>query len=141
LAQARSCVSIPVIGIGEAAFHAGMMLGRRYSVVTTLAISVPVIEGNLRDYGLASHCLGVRASDVAVLDLERPGSWARAKISAEIAAAIAQDGAEVIVLGCAGMADLAASLAAEHGVPVIDGVAAACGFVQVLVRLRQGVTI
>lgn len=135
LTQARACVSIPVLGIGEAAFHAAMMLGHRYSVVTTLAISVPVIVQNLHDYGLASHCLAVRASDVPVLDLEIAGSDARHKISAEIAAAIANDHATAIVLGCAGMADLAAALSAEHNLPVIDGVAAACGFAQTLVTL------
>ena len=135
LAEARAVVRIPVIGIGEAAFHAAMLLGQRYSVVTTLSVSVPVIEANIASYGLASHCLRVRASDVAVLELERPGSDARRRISAEIALARAEDGAGAIVLGCAGMADLAADLAAEHGVPVIDGVAAACGFAAVLVRL------
>ena len=73
---------------------------------------------------------------VAVLDLERPGSDARLRISAEIAQALAEDRPGAIVLGCAGMADLAASLAAEHGLPVIDGVAGACGVAEALVRLR-----
>lgn len=135
LAEARALANVPVIGIGEAAFHAAMLLGQRYSVVTTLAVSVPVIAQNLADYGLASHCLRVLASDVAVLDLERPGSAARERISQEIARTIAEDGAGAIVLGCAGMADLAAQLAAEHAVPVIDGVAAACGFAVALAGL------
>ena len=67
----------------------------------------------------------MRATDVPVLELEDPASNARASIGAEIARAIEEDRAEAIVLGCAGMADLAASLSAEFGVPVIDGVAAA----------------
>lgn len=137
LAQARKLVPIPVVGIGEAAFHAAMLLGHQYSVVTTLSISVPVIAENIKTYGLGSHCLNVRASEVPVLDLEKPGSDARARISAEIGRAIRQDRAGAIVLGCAGMADLAAALSAEHKVPVIDGVAAACGFAQTLVLLQQ----
>ncbi len=137
LAQARAIARVPVIGIGEAAFHAAMLLGKRYSVVTTLSISVPVIQDNLRSYGLSDGCLGVRASEVPVLDLEKPGSAAEAKISAEIARAISEDGAEAIVMGCAGMADLAARLAATHGVPVIDGVAAACGMASVLAYLLR----
>jgi len=63
--------------------------------------------------------------DVAVLELDNPASNARAKIGIEIARALEEDHAEAIVLGCAGMADLAASLSVEFGVPVIDGVAAA----------------
>ena len=137
LAQARGLVPIPVVGIGEAAFHAAMMLGHHYSVVTTLSVSVPIIVDNIKAYGLGSHCLNVRASEVPVLDLEKPGSDARAKISAEIALALVQDQATAIVLGCAGMADLAAALSAEHGIPVIDGVAAACGFAQTLVHLQK----
>jgi allantoin racemase len=67
----------------------------------------------------------VRATEVAVLELDNPASGARKKVADEIARALAEDSAEAIVLGCAGMADLAASLGAEFGVPVIDGVGAA----------------
>lgn len=135
LAEARAAVSIPVIGIGEAAFHAAMLLGNRFSVVTTLSVSVPVIEDNLDRYGLGSACARVRASEVPVLDLEKRGSDARGKVSAEIGCAVAEDGAGAIVLGCAGMADLAADLAHEHRLPVLDGVAAAAGLARMLVAL------
>jgi allantoin racemase len=86
---------------------------------------VSVLEDNLLRYGLARRCARVRAADVPVLELDDPASNARARIGAAIARALDEDGAEAIVLGCAGMADLAASLSAEFGVPVIDGVAAA----------------
>jgi allantoin racemase len=132
LAEARALARVPVIGIGEAAFHAAMMLGARYSVVTTLSVSIPVIEANLAAYGVGGSCLRVRASEVPVLDLERPGSHAEAQVSDEIGRALAEDGAEAVVLGCAGMADLAARLSIHHGVPVIDGVSVACGFACVL---------
>lgn len=132
LAEARVLAKVPVIGIGEAAFHAAMMLGGRYAVVTTLSVSVPVIEANLRAYGLDGGCIRVRASEVPVLDLERPGSAAEDRVSAEIARALVEDDARAIVLGCAGMADLAARMAVRHRVPVIDGVAAACGMAWVL---------
>lgn len=135
LAEARALSPVPVIGIGEAAFHAAMMLGARYAVVTTLSVSIPVIEANLTAYGVAGSCIRVRASDVPVLDLEHPGSAAEAKVSAEIGRALIEDGAQAIVLGCAGMADLAARLSTHHGVPVIDGVAAACGIACVLAGL------
>lgn len=125
LDPARALSDVPVVGIGEAGFHLASMLAHRFAVVTTLARSVPVIENNLLRYGLDRRCARVRATDVPVLELENPTSNARARIGAEIARALEDDGAEAIVLGCAGMADLAASLAAEFAVPVIDGVAAA----------------
>jgi len=135
LDAARCVVSAPVIGIGEAAFHAASLVAGKFSVVTTLARSVPAIKHNLAKYGLAERCAQVRASEVPVLDLEVPGSDAGRKISAEIERALAEDGAEAIVLGCAGMADLAGRLSERHGVPVLDGVACAVKFAESLVCL------
>lgn len=135
LDAARSLLDAPVVGIGEAGCHLAALLAVRFSVITTLARSVAAIEHNLLKYGLASRCARVRAAEVAVLELEDPASDARARISAEIAAALREDRAEAIVLGCAGMTDLAADLAREHGVPVIDGVAAAVKLVESLAAL------
>jgi len=131
----RCMTDAPVLGIGEAAYHAASVLSNRFSVVTTLSRSVPALEHNLVRYGLASRCASVRASEVPVLDLEKPGSEAREKISQEITLALNEDRAEAIVLGCAGMADLAQSLAAEHGVPVLDGVSCAVSWAETLHRL------
>jgi allantoin racemase len=124
--EAARCISpAPVIGIGEAAFHLASMLGHRFSVVTTLSRSIAVIENNLLKYGLAGRCANVRACEVPVLSLDDPASDAAARIGAEIELAKQQDRAEAIVLGCAGMADLAARLSQRHGLPVLDGVASA----------------
>jgi allantoin racemase len=132
----RCMTTAPVIGIGEAAFHFASVLSNRFSVVTTPSRSVPAIEHNLVRYGLASRCAGVRASDVPVLDLEKGDPATRARIVAEIGAAIEIDRAEAIVLGCAGMTDLAASLAEEFGLPVLDGVACAVAFCEGVARLK-----
>jgi allantoin racemase len=131
LDAARCLLDAPVIGIGEAACHMASLLGVRFTVVTTLSRSVAAIEHNLLKYGLAARCARVRAAEVPVLDLEDASSNAYARISEEIRLALAQDQAEAIVLGCAGMTDLAATLSSTHGVPVLDGVACA-------VKLAEG---
>lgn len=123
---------VPVLGIGEAAFHAAMLVGRRFSVVTTLSASLPVIERNLASYGLAGRCAKVRASGVAVLDLEGAGNTATSAVADEVGCAIAEDGCDAVVLGCAGMADLAGGMTRRFGLPVIDGVAAAVAFCEAL---------
>ncbi len=110
LDAARCLTDRPVIGIGEAAYHFAAMLVNKFSVVTTLARSVPALEHNLHRYGLAARCARVRSSEVAVLELEHAGSDACERISAEIRSAVDEDRAEAIVLGCAGMADLAGRL-------------------------------
>jgi allantoin racemase len=135
LDAARCLTDKPVIGIGEAAYHFASMISNKFSVVTTLARSVPALEHNLARYGLIARCARVRSSEVAVLELEQPGSNARQKISAEIGLAVVEDNAEAIVLGCAGMAGLAADLAAEHGLPVLDGVTCAVKLAEAMAGL------
>jgi allantoin racemase len=135
LDAARAAAKAPVIGIGEAAFHMASLIAARFAVVTTLSVSIVPIEHNLRKYGLSERCTGVRAAEVPVLALEERNAEALSKISGEISAAISDDRAEAIVLGCAGMADLAGQLADKHGLPVVDGVAAAVTLAEGLVRL------
>ena len=134
LDAARTVATGPVIGICEAALHTASLLGARISVVTTLSRSVPAIEHLARRYGVADRCR-VRAAEVPVLALEDAGSSAADRVRAEIADAVAQDGAEVVVLGCAGMTDLTQRFSREFGLPVIDGVAAAVKLVESLVSL------
>jgi len=111
---------------------------RAWANVTTLSRSVAAIEHNLSKYGLLARCSGVRASDIPVLELENPQSDARQRISAEIRQCLERDGAEAIVLGCAGMTDLANALQLEHSVPVVDGVTAAVKMLEGLIAM--GVT-
>ena len=60
LDAARALANAPVVGIGEAGFFAAAMLAHRFSVVTTLSRSVPVLENNLLRYGLDRRCARVR---------------------------------------------------------------------------------
>jgi allantoin racemase len=78
------------------------------------------------------RCRRVRAANVAVLDLEKEGHEAREKVRLQVRLAIEEDGAETIILGCAGMAGLTRWLGAEIGVPVIDGVTAAVKLLEAL---------
>ena len=135
LEAARCATQAPVIGIGEAAFHMAGLVAEKFSVVTTLSRSIVPIERNLSKYGLIARCARVRAADVPVLALEEEGSDARRRIEAEIARALDEDGAEAIVLGCAGMADLAKALGDKFGVPVLDGVACAVTLAEGAARL------
>ncbi|NYZ15629.1 aspartate/glutamate racemase family protein [Azospirillum sp. RWY-5-1] len=134
LDAARALTAKPVVGVCEAAVRMATLVAGRFSIVTTTSRSVPAIEHLAQRYGVAGRCR-VRAAAVPVLALEEPGSDARRRVGAEIARALEEDGAEAIVLGCAGMADLARDYTAEFGVPVIDGVTAAVKLVEGLAAL------
>ena len=135
LDAARSLTDRPVIGIGEAGYHVASLVSGRFGVITTLARSIGALETNLLKYGLDRRCCGVRAVELPVLALDDDPELTLARLGAGIEAAKAEDRAEAIVLGCAGMAELAADLTAAHGLPVIDGVAAAVKLIEGLVAL------
>lgn len=128
----RCAVDVPVVGIGEAAYHAASFLSCRFSVITTLRRSVPGIEANLVRYGLAAKCARVRATEIPVLALEEGDPATLAKIEDEIRRSIDEDQSEAIVLGCAGMADLMERLSDQFGIPVIDGIACGTSFAEAL---------
>lgn len=126
---------VPVVDITEAAAHTACLLGRRYSVVTSLRRTVGQIRDRLQLAGLISHCASVRATELPVLDLEDDLDRTAERISEEAARAVTDDGAEVVCLGCAGMAGLAERVSEQVGVPVVDGVTAATTLAESLVRL------
>jgi allantoin racemase len=133
LLAARELALAPVVGIAEAAMHAASFIATGFSVVTTLERTRVIAEHLVRNYGMERHCRRVRATELAVLELEDPASDARRVILEECRLALREDGAGAIVLGCAGMADLARDLQTALGVPVIDGVAIAVRFVEALI--------
>ncbi len=125
LFAAREIAACPVIGHTEAAIVFATRIAYRFAIVTTLSRSIPVFHELLDRYGAARQCCAVRAADVPVLDLEDPECGARDRVLAEARRAVEDDGAEAIVLGCAGMTDFAHWMASELGIPVVDGVVAA----------------
>ena len=134
LDAARSFARYPVVGICEAALVTAGQLAKRIGIVTTLPRSIVPLEELVRRYGFAERAT-VTACNVAVLDLEKPGSGARGKLEAEIVRAL-DGGADAIVLGCAGMADLAHELSKAFKVPVVDGVTAAVKQAEALAALK-----
>ena len=131
----QELLNVPVVDITEAAASTAMFLGHAYSVVTTLDRTVPLIEDRLKLAGLYQRCASVRASGMAVLELEEDPLAAMEAIVRQAQLAIAEDKAEVICLGCGGMAGLDEQIRQRTGVPVVDGVTAAVTIAEGLVRL------
>ena len=131
----QELLNVPVVDITEAAASTAMFLGHAYSVVTTLDRTVPLIEDRLKLAGLYQRCASVRASGMAVLELEEDPLAAMVAIVSQAELAIREDKAEVICLGCGGMAGLDEQIRQRTGVPVVDGVTAAVTIAESLVRL------
>ncbi|KAA0971761.1 aspartate/glutamate racemase family protein [Aureimonas fodinaquatilis] len=135
LGAAREIARGPVLGIAEAAMHTASYISGGFTVVSTLHRSRIILEHLVRAYGMEHKCRKVRTTELAVLDLEVEGSDAQSILVEECRRAIAEDGSDCIVLGCAGMADLAATISRECGVPVVDGVASGVKALEGLIGL------
>lgn len=117
--------------------HLAAVSGRHFGVVTTLSRTLGRARDLVSRYGMERACVSLAATGIPVLDLEDTGSAAVATIE-RFAAEAVSGGADVVVLGCAGMADLCAELTSRVGVPVVDGVAAAVGLASGMVRMGLG---
>ena len=97
------------------------------------------LEDAVRTYGYETRCASVRSSGLAVLDLDAlPREQVIETLVGEARRAVQEDGAEAIVLGCAGMADLEARLRASLDVPIVESVSAGVGLACTLVKLGLG---
>ena len=134
--ELKERADIPVVGIGEAGFHAAMLFGSRFTVITTLPASVPVIEDNIGRQGMGKRCAEVRATNIPVLELEAKPEASVERISEEIDAVLSRGNCDSIVLGCAGMADIAEELQSRYTIPIVDGVKAAIGLCETLYKLQ-----
>ena len=132
----RSITEKPVIGIGEAAYHIATMVAGNFTVITTLSRSIRPLTHNLKKYGLFENCVKVTAIEVPVLDLENISKENLDKLNKGIQDTKENDNAEAIILGCAGMADLAKNLETKHKLPVIEGVSSAVVLAESLVNLQ-----
>lgn len=129
----QELIDVPVVDITEAAAFAAMSVGDRYAVVTTLDRTVPMIRGRLELAGLYDRCVSVKGTGLGVLELEEDQDRTDDLIL-ELAAEALTHGAESICLGCGGMAGRAPELTQKLGAPVIDGVTAAVGIAESLIR-------
>jgi allantoin racemase len=135
LDAAREATDLPVVGIQDAAMHLAAQLGYRFSVLTTLAHRAPVRERAALLAGLDRRLASCRPLDLPVLETVVNREQVVHRIIRVGRQAIEEDSAEVLILGCAGLGDLAPRASAELGVPVVDPNAAALKLCETLVDL------
>jgi allantoin racemase len=136
---AREVTTKPVVGIGEASMLVATLIATKFSIVTTGLRWKPLLEQDVARIGLTSRCASVRVVPLNTADLERESADRVGELlEQEGRAAIEEDGAEAICLGCAGMAGLSEALSARLGVPVLDGVLCAIELARLLVELGLG---
>jgi allantoin racemase len=134
LDAAQYIAPCPVIGIGQAAYHMAVLAGGRFSVVTTLAVSVPILEKNIHAYGFTPQLARVRASDVPVLDLETDPAGTAPAVVEEIERAVSEDKVDTVVLGCAGMEHIPAHVCNIGKTRLVDGITSAAQLAKIVAQ-------
>jgi allantoin racemase len=135
LEAAREISTIPVVGIEEATLHMAAMLGARFSIMTPRRQRIPSKCEHVHLRGLSHFLASVRSLDLSVAETEADPTRTKQRLMEVAAAAVEGDGAEVIIMGCAGMAGYAEAIERTLKVKVLDPTAVALKLAEAMVDL------
>lgn len=136
LQAARELTDKPVLGIAESAMKLATIISPYFSVVSVLDRSRKMTEDLVEEYGMSKFCKSIRTTGLAVLDFSQDPERGLSALREQAHLAIENDGAECIVLGCAGFVSFTKDLQEELGVPVLDGVLPAVKFGEAIAGLN-----
>jgi Asp/Glu/hydantoin racemase len=140
LAALKEVSPVPVVGMAEASILQAATLGRRFSIVTGGERWKPMLEEFVAAQGLAARLASVRTVAPTGADIARNPKAALALLAKGCQACAREDGADVVILGGAGLAGLAARLRPAVDVPLLDGVACAISMAEALAGQSPGKT-
>jgi allantoin racemase len=135
LFAARELFDFPVVGMSEAAMLTACMLGGRFAIVTFTAALGPWFADCVQAHGMTDRCAGVRTLDGAFASLTDVQDEKEALLVELANKAVAEDGADVVILAGAPLAGLAARVRTRIPVPIVDPIAASVKQVETLARL------
>jgi allantoin racemase len=118
----KEALSIPVLSISETTQSLAATMGHKYTVLTMLKQFIPYQEDLVRLYRLQDKCASVRAINVNVEKCVTDRENTLNQLKDEILKIVDEDGAEVVVLGCAGLCGYDGALQELVGLPVLDPV-------------------
>ena len=116
---ARAGSGKTVVGLGESGLRAALQCGRRAGVVAVASAAIPRHLRYWQALGLQGQVAGEQALNLRV-DQSGDPKLAFGPMCEAARRLRDEDGADVLLLGCAGMADLRQPLEDWIGLPVID---------------------
>jgi len=132
----REISPVPVVGMADASVLQACALGGRFSIVTGGERWQAMLEEFVAAMGLAARLASVRTVAPTGADIARNPKAAMALLAKGCQACVKEDRADVVILGGAGLAGLAAQLAGKVDVPLLDGVACAISMAESLARQK-----
>lgn len=126
----------PVLGIQESAVLTALTLGQRFGIIAILPNSIPRHLRSIGAMGVQRRLAGDRALNLGVADLSDADKTMERMIQVGDAL-INQDGADVLIMGCAGMARFRKPLEQALGKPVVEPCQAAVAMALTRIPLKQ----
>ena len=135
LGAARALLSVPVVGMTEAALLSACMLGGRFGLITFSLASAPGYREAVERYGLASRLAGLRTIDIPLAEAYAKREKLTDAIIDVADTLLESDGAEVLILCGAAAAGLPAMLQPHVPVPLLDGIVCGVRLTEAMIRL------
>ncbi|MBM3621206.1 MAG: Asp/Glu racemase [Alphaproteobacteria bacterium] len=133
----REICPVPVVGMADASLMVAAQLGARIGVVTGGERWGPMLREFVAARGFADRVASIRTVAPTGADIARDPDGSLALLAQSCTAAV-EEGADVVILGGAGLAGLAERMRERVPVPLVDGVLAAVGQAVALVGLGVG---
>ena len=135
LHSVREATKKPVLGISECGILTALTLGHRFGVIAILEKSIPRHLRYVGALGVTDRLAGELAVGIPVVELWNQEKTFRRMV--EVGKALRErHGADVVVMGCAGMARYRKPLQDEIGIPVVEPTQAAVAMAIGRVRLN-----
>ncbi len=138
LAGLREVLPVPVTGLTEAALASAHLLGNRISIIAISQRIQAWYREVVTSYGMGLRLASIRALDQPLSRIDGVQDDHLQALKSLAERAVAEDGADVIILAGAPLAGLARALKGQLPVPVVDGVSSAVHHAQTLVSLQAG---
>lgn len=135
----RECLDVPIVGPCEASLSVAQKYGYKIGVITTLDKNIHRLRRKILDTPASkgiSVC-SIRALNISVLALRSDEQKTKIALENACKQAVCDDGAEVIILGCLGMAKYGGEISSKLGVPILDPSFIAVAEAEMLCRLRK----
>lgn len=140
LFSAREITDKPVLAIGQSPMLIAPLLGRKFSILGTWAGDKPRSEDKVAKYGLSSQLASIVPSGASVLGSHCNHAKLMESLEKLGRKAIEEDGAEVLITTCAGLAGMQNELSKRLGVPVLEGISCAVKLAEMLIDLKVHTT-
>lgn len=134
----KELADVPVIGITEAALCAAALQGHRFSIIAISDRIRPWYRDCVEHFGLGGRLASIRSINESLNSIGSVQQDFKETLLALSRQAVAEDGADVVILAGAPLAGLARELRGQIPVPVVDGISAGIRMAEAVVELQSG---